>query len=413
MAWTDWIVEKLNPAQPSIALSSGTSVSSGVIVDYKKAYKEIDVINRSVEMIINACMEIPFEVQSANGRGPTDRLNRLLNKNPNPFEDRNKLLRRAFLDLIIEGNCFFYYDKTSYHLYVLPAEKVAIVPDKRTFINSFKYNVGSNSNMSHYGDRNFFRRPTGDAGEAVTFTTEEIIHIRLDNYESIYRGASRLRGIHKDIELYYSLTNFQQQFFQNNAIPGLVLTTEHVLSKAVKDRLLAHWSSAYNAVKGGGRNPAILDGGLKIDKLGLVNFHELDFESSVARIQEDMAKGLGVPFILLKSGNNANLDANQKLFYLHTVVPILSLMTSAFQLFFGPNVDIFPDKKKIEILQPDLKTQAMYWSTLANSGLVTPNEARAGLGMAEMTDQDMDKIRLPQNIVGSASNPSTGGRPPE
>ena len=68
--------------------------------------------------------------------------------------------------------------------------------------------------------------------------------------------------------------------------------------------------------------PAILDGGLKIDQFSQVKFSELDFESSVERLQQDMAKSLGVPYVLLKSGNNANIDANQKLFYQHTVVPI-------------------------------------------------------------------------------------------
>ena len=82
------------------------------------------------------------------------------------------------------------------------------------------------------------------------------------------------------------------------------------------------------------RHPAILDGGLKIDQFSTVKFQELDFENSIERIQQDMAKALGVPYVLLKSGNNANIDANQKLFYQHTVMPILTQFCSAFMLFF-------------------------------------------------------------------------------
>jgi hypothetical protein len=57
----------------------------------------------------------------------------------------------------------------------------------------------------------------------------------------------------------------------------------------------------------GARNPAILDGGLKIDSFSSVTFDQLDFENSIERIQQDMAKALGVPYVLLKSGNNANI----------------------------------------------------------------------------------------------------------
>ena len=46
----------------------------------------------------------------------------------------------------------------------------------------------------------------------------------------------------------------------------------------------------------------------------------------------DMAKALGVPYVLLKSGNNANIDANQKLFYLHTIT---AHAQSIWQRFFS------------------------------------------------------------------------------
>ena len=55
----------------------------------------------------------------------------------------------------------------------------------------------------------------------------------------------------------------------------------------------------------------------------------------------------------------------------------------------------------------------MYYSTLVNTGIITPNEAREGLRIGRSNDPEMDKIRIPQNITGSATNPATGGRPSE
>ena len=122
-----------------------------------------------------------------------------------------------------------------------------------------------------------------------------------------------------------------------------------------------------------------------------------------------MAKAIGVPYVLLKSGNNANIDANQKLFYLHTVIPLLSQFCSAFSHFFNGGVDIRPDRLKVPALQPDIRNQAIYYSTLVNTGIITPNEAREGLRFPKL--ENNDSIRIPQNITGSATDPTQGGRP--
>ena len=173
--------------------------------------------------------------------------------------------------------------------------------------------------------------------------------------------------------------------------------------------MLESWRSSYTTIFDGARNPAILDGGLKIDEFSTKSFEQLDFENSIERIQQDMAKALGVPYVLLKSGNNANIDANQKLFYLHTVVPMLTQFCSAFSHFFNGGVHIRPDRLKVPALQPDNRTQAIYYSTLVNTGIITPNEAREGLRFPKL--ENNDTIRIPQNITGSATDPTQGGRP--
>jgi HK97 family phage portal protein len=397
-SWRQWVAEKLNPAQPSIA-SLEPFASPETIVDYEQAYREIEIIHRAIEMVISACVEVPLIIE---GTGPAKKINKLLNIKPNPFEDRVRLFRRAFLDYHLDGNVFFHYDGES--LYLLPANDVEVVPDEKTFISHYNYLVSNQRSADRYGYNKQTRKST-----AIRFETNEIIHIMNENEHSIFRGTSKLKPILRLIELYYYMINFQRQFFKNNALPGFVLTTDNILSKRVKERLLESWRSTYTTIFDGARNPAILDGGLKIDRFSTVNFGELDFEESVERIQQDMAKALGVPYVLLKSGNNANIDANQKLFYLHTVLPILNQFTSAFSHYFNTSVAIRPDRLAVPALQPDNKTQATYYATLVNTGIITPNEAREGLRFAKL--DGLDTIRIPQNITGSAVNPATGGRP--
>ena len=91
---------------------------------------------------------------------------------------------------------------------------------------------------------------------------------------------------------------------------------------------------------------------------------------------------------------------------------ILEKFCSAFSHFFNNNISIRPDKTAILSLQPDNRTQAVYYSTLVNTGIITPNEARVGLRFPKLEDDDSDNIRIPQNITGSATDATQGGRPP-
>ena len=160
----------------------------------------------------------------------------------------------------------------------------------------------------------------------------------------------------------------------------------------------------------GARSPAILDGGLKVDSFSNINFQSLDFENSVERLEQDMAKALGVPYVLMKSGNNANIAANQVLFYEHTILPIVGLVASAFMHYFNTS-KIRPNKRVITALQPDLKIQTQSYVSLVNSGVITADEARILLGFLPLNIDETNKIRVPANITGSATNPSVGGRP--
>ena len=411
MGIREWLVEKLNPAQAGIA-SSEISTDPENIADYKEAFEKVEIIRRCIEIIINAMSSVPYKVEG----DATKKVNKLLNERPNPFEDRVKFFRRAILDFFLDGNVFIFHDKTipGDALFIVPANDVSIIPSKKTFVAAYEYMPLSGDQTPGTFEALIQGRrttpPKKTEIQPIIFSADEIIHIKNDSQESIFRGEPRLKNLERLIELYYSLINFQRQFFKNNAIPGFVLSTDNVLSRGVKERLLAEWYQSYGNITKSGRSPAILDGGLKIDSFSDINFRELDFENSVDRIQQDMAKALGVPWVLVKSGNNANISQNLVMFYLLTVFPIMEIFASAFQHHFM-GAKVFPDRGSVESMRPDVRAQASFWSTLVNGGIATPNEAREGLRLPKLDDEECNNIRVPQNIAGSATNPSVGGRP--
>ena len=395
MAWYDRILgrtEKLNPAQEEIVVSlegSGPIASRELISNYTSYYEYLEVVNRAVNMIVDDASEIPLRIgEPITGTNSVvkgvrrSRVDLLLNREPNPFQDISTFKRNLIIDYILDGNIFIYFDGAS--LYHLPANYTDIDPDKQTYIKKFIFQ------------------------SSINYSPTEVIHIKENSFNSIYRGTSRLRAAQRVMSQLTRMRQFQDNFFKNGAVPGLVIKSPSVISEKNKERMIQSWITRYRP-DGGGRRPLILDGGMDLDTLTNVNFRELDFETSIESAEKEVLKVLGVPPLLLDSGNNANIRPNHRLYYLETILPIIEKINKALERFFG--YEVSADISGIPALQPELRDSAAYYATLVNTGIITPNEAREALNYDEQFGAS--ELRVPANIAGSAANPMEGGRPAE
>ena len=395
MAWYDRFLgiereDKENPAQYIISRDQGLTVDTREnTISYRNAYETLEIVNRGVNMIVDDTAEIPFDVGTKiEGVNPIKkslrrtRVELLLNTEPNPFQDVSTFKRNLIIDLLIDGNIFVYFDGA--HLYHLPAEHVTIETDENTYIKKFVYD------------------------HSVDYSPSEIIHIKENSFNSIYRGVPRLKPAHRTMMLMQNMRKFQDNFFKNGAVPGLVLKSPNTLSEKIKERMLQAWVARYNP-QSGGRRPLFLDGGLEVEDLTEINFKNLDFQDGIAANEKIILKALGIPPILMDSGNNANIRPNHRLYYLGTILPIVNKIAYAFERYFGFKLD--ENVSGIPALQPEMRDQAGYYATLVNTGIMTPNEAREALRFE--TIEGFDTPRVPANIAGSAANPEEGGRPVE
>ena len=394
MAWYDRLIgrkveteDKLNPAQPYY--DHKTEPSREKVVNYERAYEDLEVVNRGVNMIVDDASEIPVLVggqisglMSVVKGIKRSRVELLLNKEPNPYQDISTFRRNLITDYLLDGNIFVYFDVV--HLYHLPANKMTIHASDTTYIEKFTFN------------------------EQINYKPSEIIHIKDNSFYSIYRGVSRLKPALRTMVLMRNMRDFQDNFFKNGAVPGLVLKSPNTLSEKIKERMIQSWTARYRP-DAGGRRPLILDGGIEIDSVSNVNFRELDFQAAIAENEKIILKALGIPPIMLDSGNNANLRPNMRMYYLETILPIIRKMNFAMERYFG--FKLKEDITDIPALQPELRDQSQYYSALVNTGIISPNEARDALSFDPV--DGYDDLRVPANIAGSAANPDEGGRPVE
>ena len=273
---------------------------------FEKSYDYVEVVRRGVDLIVDSCSEIDVNiteslpmvpVHQGTGRVRQKTLLGKLNFRPNENEDISSYRREMFMDFILTGNIFQYFDGDN--LYHLPSKQIEIVTDSKRKVSHYIMN-GKTKFMPH-----------------------EIIHTKDNAGDTIYEGKSRLLSTKENIVILRKMLKFQETFFENGAVPGLVIQTPNILGDKIKNKLIASWKARYNP-EDGGKSPMILDGDLKVNPLSQTKFNELDFEESVRGHEIKVLKALGVPPILLDSGNNANIRPNIQLFYETTVLPIVA-----------------------------------------------------------------------------------------
>lgn len=396
MGLKNWIVEKLNPVQ-NIMRDYEPDSERTLRQPYTaaNAYKQIGLLNRVVNMVIDGAAECDYEVgdqiKSVVSYGTTRNksLDTLLNTQPNPFMSISTFRRLIITDLLFEGVAYIHYDGAA--LYHIPAWNMQVNADSKKYINSFTFNGN------------------------IKLPVSEVIFIKdnafLHGATSQISGQSRIQATLGAIDKMAKMQEFKEKFLDNGTVIGLILETEEVLNKKLRERKQQELQVDYNP-RTGQSTVLILDGGMKAKPYSQISsFKDLDFESDLKRYQSEVCLTLGVPELLIQGGNNANIRPNIDLFYYMTIIPMLKKVASEFSFFFGFKVK--PTVTDVIALTPDRDSESKYYTSLVNNGIMTGNEARVELRLPPIDEDQMNKIRIPMNVAGSATGVSgqQGGRP--
>lgn len=396
MGFKSWITEKLNPGQRIIRdMEPVSHRTNRKPFTTGQAYSKIEILNRTANMVIDSAAECSYTVGDkynivtyANGV-KTKTLDTLLNVRPNPFMDISTFRRLVVTDLLFEGCAYIYWDGTS--LYHVPAALMQVEADANKFIKKFIFN------------------------NQIDYRVDEIIFIKDNSYvcgtNSQISGQSRVATVIDSLEKRSKMLNFKEKFLDNGTVIGLILETDEILNKKLRERKQEELQLDYNPSTGQS-SVLILDGGMKAKPYSQISsFKDLDFKEDIEGFNKSICLAFGVPQVLLDGGNNANIRPNIELFYYMTIIPMLNKLTSSLTFFFG--YKITPNTKEVAALTPDKEAEAKHLTSLVNNGIMTGNEARLELNLEPLDDGQMDRIRIPANVAGSATGVSgqEGGRP--
>lgn len=358
-----------------------------------RAYELVEVVNRCVNILCDNAALVDFDIKETlkfSGQSgkqiKASTLDRILNFRPNVDQDVSIFRRQILMDFLIDGNAFIYCDPDTSTLYRLPAVDVDIKHEGADYVTKYEY-----------GGKDYFPR--------------NVIHICDNSIRDSRRGYSRILSAMETLYGREDMLAFRKAFFTNGTSIGLVVEAEDFLSPRLKQRKQEEWARDFKPTDSSGK-PLILDGGMKAKTVANTDFRSMMFNESVTQEEEKVAMVLGVPPILLNSGNNANLKPNLELLFYLNIIPMLRKFVSAYEYFFAFDIDI--KTHKVPALKPDLKAEADRVTSLVNNGIITGNEGRQTIRLDKLEDPEMDKIRIPANIAGSATGVTgqEGGKPP-
>ena len=204
-----------------------------------------------------------------------------LMQNVNPWMNSFDLIEQWTLYQELTGNCYTLIIYNSLNvpiqLWILPPQWMKIVPSKEIFIAGY-----------------LFKK---DPRKPVPYEAEEIIHMKYPNPADVYYGKGPLVAALLAADTHQSMSSYEFNLMQNNAIPPSALTTEQNLTDIQVKRIKDEWNAQHRGPKNAGKL-SILQGGLKVEKYQL-SPKEMGYLKGAKIKQAEIAAIFGVPMSLL------------------------------------------------------------------------------------------------------------------
>jgi len=243
-----------------------------------------------------------------------------------------------------------------------------------------------------------------DKGSSTVYTQDAIMHIRGMSDDGV-NGMSMVELARDAIGLARACEIHGATFFGNGARPGVILSTDQMLSPEAAENTRNQWERAHRGPDRSNRT-AVLQGGLKVSELGGNNQESQFLEARRFQVEE-ICRIFGVPPHLagdLSRSSFSNIE-QQSLDYLQNgLMPWLRRIESAIarDLLDGDD-EYFAEFDTRGVLRADAAGRAAYYNTLWNLGVASVNEIRSWENMNPVEGGDTRFVQLNMTTLDKAA----------
>jgi len=204
-------------------------------------------------------------------------------------------------------------------------------------------------------------------GEPEILTPEQVIHYSpIPDPDAQWRGMSWLTPVLREIKADTAATRHKLRFFENGAVPGLILKYDAAVDRKLVEEHIAlfreQYEGAANAYKtlhvGGGADPTVVG----------ANLRQLDFKATQGAGETRIAAAAGVHPVIVglsegmmgSSLNAGNFAAARRRFADGTLRPLWRIASASAQsiLTVPASTRLWYDDRDIPFLRQDAKEEA-------------------------------------------------------
>jgi len=230
-----------------------------------------------------------------------------------------------------------------------------------------------------------------DRGASTVLTQDAVMHLRWLSDDGV-NGMVPIEIASDAIGLARALEIHGASFFGNGARPGLVLTTDQMLSPEAAENTRNQWERAHRGPDRAHR-VAVLQGGLKIDSFG-GNNQEAQFLEARRFAVEECCRIYGVPPHLvgdLSRSSFSNIEQQSLDYVQNGLMPWLRRFESAITRDLITDDETFAEFDIRGALRADAAGRSAFYNTMAQLGVFSVNEIR---GLENMNPVEGGDIRV-------------------
>ena len=387
----DWVYSERERANPvGNVISSPMERIAGVGDDwaqgsYGEQMAQSVPVYSAVRLLASSVSSVPPKVYRRvvqGGReqrvwvGPDHPVQALLDR-VNPHMTRGDLWTAVETYLDLWGSAFLAVERNEagrpFEIWPLRPDRVKVIPDPDQHVSGYLY--------------------TGKGGEQVALAADEVIHLKLFNPLDEYAGLSPIAPLLQSLKMGRAALQASVSALENDGTPGLIIETDDTPTEEEVKEFYLRWDNRFRG-PANRRRPAILGANMRASHVGM-SMKDLEFLETLRWTIEDTARVYGIPKMLLgdlRDATYSNFQVGRRVYWESAVMPRLKfyqevLQESLLPMFGDRSLVVEFDVSSIEALQEDETERAKRWAILVKSGIMTPDEARAMLGLGPLGGQ--------------------------
>lgn len=371
MGFLDYFIkrEKRDAGDAIIHTPTSTGLNYQSIFGSQQNALQLSTVFRCINIISESIAVLPLGVYTKNGVRVDHNIDYVFRDTENKLT-KFEMIKQMVQSVLIKGNGFIHITRNSDG-----------TVKKLRWLESCDVNIfySKESNTLYYT-------------VPVLFNNKKIepvnmIHLKMFTHDGV-NGVSILNIGSKALRLGTTLENNAYNFFANGCnLSGVLSVASSLTPQQIKDIHKA-WDESY--VNGSG--VAVLQGNMNYQSVSN-SAKDNELLSSREYTVKDICRWFGInPVLLGLSGSTyTSLEQAQTDFVLHTLLP----WVEAIEQEFTKKLLLPSEQKSMEVvldenylLRMDKNTEANYYSTMVNNGLMSRNEIRGKLGLQPVEGGD-------------------------